>query len=243
MVEGGCLMSTTTTATFGTATAYFFPNSGNKSSERTIEAPDLLPRFGNSKSIIGLDDVLDLLLDFGDKYTQLPDSIKKGFFSMIGTIFSSHDTALLFLFFCMERASTSYMIRKQLPDISESNLYRSLDVLLSLGIIKKAAFVHEKRRTFRPSTVYAIKAYTPEDLCIAIEKDRYARTPVYSEVKRIKQLIIEDYLLARVMKNKEIAFKEIIDIAKKETSNAFNFVDIANLVASELHREGIKVWR
>ncbi len=67
----------------------------------------------------------------------------------------------------------------------------------------------------------------------------HARAPVYSQVRRVTQLILENYLEPRGLR--EIRWQEVL----RETRaycKGFYSGDVARLVARELSQEGVKVW-
>ena len=92
----------------------------------------------------------------------------------------------------------------------------------------------------RPYSLYAIKGYRPEDIVEALQRASKKRTPAYSEVRNITQLILEEYLEPRGLS--EISFREIVAVSR-ERCKGFYSGDIARLVVKELSGEGIKVWR
>lgn len=74
----------------------------------------------------------------------------------------------------------------------------------------------------------------------ALERASQARTIAYPLVASIKQLIVEDYI--QVKGRTEISWREIIRTTRAHYGGYYS-ADIVNLVARELGREGIKVWR
>jgi len=92
----------------------------------------------------------------------------------------------------------------------------------------------------RPCAIYAIRGYEPEDVVRTLERTQRMRVPAYSLVRYIKQLIMEDYLEARNIS--EISWRAILEHTRANC-RGYHQLDIANLVARELSREGIKIWR
>ena len=60
----------------------------------------------------------------------------------------------------------------------------------------------------RPYSIYAMKGHEPQDIIEALERTSRRRLPVYSSVRRITQLILEEYLEPRGLD--EISLREII---------------------------------
>jgi hypothetical protein len=92
----------------------------------------------------------------------------------------------------------------------------------------------------RPPTVYAVRGYTPEDVVGAVERAYKAREPAYSLVQSIKQLIIDDYIQVRGLS--EITWTNILTETRARCMG-YRHLDIARMVARELSREGVRIWR
>ncbi len=78
------------------------------------------------------------------------------------------------------------------------------------------------------------------DVLRVVSRASRMRTPAYSRVRVISQLILDEYLEPRGLR--EITMREIMDETRAKC-RGFYSGDIARLVAAELATEGIKVWR
>ena len=85
-----------------------------------------------------------------------------------------------------------------------------------------------------------MRGCSPDDVVCVLERASRARTPTYPLVASIKQLIMEDYMQVRGWT--EISWREIVRTTRAHCGGYYS-VDIASLVAKELSREGIKLWR
>ncbi len=121
--------------------------------------------------------------------------------------------------------------------MSEPTIYRALNVLLDEGLLIVAVPVGPYMRRGPSARLFAVLDYTQDDVSEAIRRDRFMRTPAYSEVSRLKQLILEEYIGV----NKEIHQKEVYSFVKKRRKNAFPIGDIAQLLCIELQREGCRL--
>ena len=74
----------------------------------------------------------------------------------------------------------------------------------------------------------------------AVERASRAREPAYSLVRSIKQLMLEDYVRVRGLP--EVAWREVLEEARAHCGGN-NGEDIARMVARELSREGVRIWR
>ena len=63
--------------------------------------------------------------------------------------------------------------------------------------------------------------------------------PVYSQVRKISQLILEDYMEPRGLK--EIRWRDVLE-ETRAYCKGFYSGDVARLVARELSQVGVKVW-
>ena len=159
------------------------------------------------------------------------------FFSEVEKICSSGIRRDIFIYLLVNRASCAPLIQGELG-VSQASVYRVLDSLVRLGLIVRIPPRREGRG--RPYNIYAVKGYSPDDIVRALKRASWARTPAFPLVASIKQLIMEDYIQVRGLP--EISWKEILRTTRAHCKGYYN-VDIANMVARELGREGIKIWR
>ena len=73
----------------------------------------------------------------------------------------------------------------------------------------------------------------------ALHRAAAGRSPVYSQVRVVTQLILEEYLEPRGLG--EISWKEILE-ETRACCKGFYSGDVARLVARELSQTGVKVW-
>ncbi len=137
----------------------------------------------------------------------------------------------------VERASCSSLLKVDLG-LSHASVHRELGVLVGLGLVQRVVPHRSGRR--RPYAVYAVKGYSAEDIVRVVERVSRMRTPAYSRVRLISQLILDEYLEPRGLR--EITYREVVAETRTQC-RGFNSGDIARLVAAELVAEGIKVWR
>ena len=90
----------------------------------------------------------------------------------------------------------------------------------------------------RPYTIFAVKGYRPEDVVEALHRAAAGRSPVYSQVRGVTQLILEDYLEPRGLR--EISWREILG-ETRAYCKGFYSADVARLVARELSQVGVRV--
>lgn len=204
----------------------------------------LLPRSGSNSETYNLN-AIELLLSLVGSISQTPENVKREFLSLVGSIFRSPTNVLVLMKFIELRATTSYFLRTELK-ISETSVHRSLKRLMDEGLICIAAPLRWAKKQGAPANIYAIKGYDPEeDILRAIERDRYARTPAYAEVRQFKQLILEEYIAGNpYITNKELKRREVLTFIKRRYRRGeFLAADITDLVCIELQRLGYKISR
>lgn len=168
-------------------------------------------------------DHLQRLLSFGEK------------------IFSSSAVAEAFLYFCLNGASTAWVLQKEL-NMPEATVYRALKRLRALDIIVPALKVSKIRNSKggpRP-TVWALTGASTDEIYNALKLHFKTLSPKYRVAEEVAQTILDNYVSIRDIN--EISYREIM-IHIKELRIPFNKPDIADLAAQYLHDKGIKVWR
>lgn len=192
---------------------------------------------GENNSRLYIDWLFNFFLSSEDKKSSDPEGLLNEFFSFVEKICSSRVCREIFVRLLVVRASCASSLRRDLG-VSQASTYRGLDALVRLGLVVRV--LPHRRGRGRPYTIYAVKGYGPEDVVRAVERAHQEGEPAYSLVLSIKQLIMEDYI--RVGKAPEITWREILREARARCGG-YSHLDIANLVARELRREGIQIWR
>lgn len=118
-----------------------------------------------------------------------------------------------------------------------ASVYRGLNSLVGLGLVERV--MPRREGVGRPYTIFAVRGYRPEDVVGALHRASAGRSPVYSEVRKVTQLIMEEYLEPRGLK--EISRREILS-ETRAYCKGFYSGDVARLVAQELSQTGVKVW-
>ena len=156
-------------------------------------------------------------------------------------IFSSSAIAEAFLYFCLQGASTAWVLQNEL-NMPEATAYRALKRLRCLGIVVPALKVSKVRNSKggpRP-TVWALEGASTEEVARALRLHYRMLSPKFRVAEGVAQSIMDEYIAKRNVY--EISYKEIV-IQVKEMKIPFRTPDIANLAADYLHDKGIKVWR
>jgi len=185
-------------------------------------------------------EILDFVIRSMTTILLLSKERRESLVTLMRTIYRQ-PTVLKVLLTIMElNASTAYVLRKELT-YSKNAVYQALDYLVSSGLVVKARPL--KSGSFRPVAIYGLRGYTAEDVIAAIQKDRLTRTPAYTEVNRIVQLLLEDYLPFISHGNTlsgQVYKREINPIVKREC-RGFMWTDILFLVHRGLRETGLKV--
>jgi predicted transcriptional regulator len=165
----------------------------------------------------------------------------KDLLSFSEKIFSSPTIAEVFFYFCLNGASTAWIIQNKLG-IPEATVYRAIKRLRSIGIISPALKISKIKNSKggpRP-TVWALEGTSMKEVADTIKLHYKMLSPKFLVAEEVAQTILDEYINRR--KIDEITYKEII-MQVKELRIPFRTPDIANLAANYLNDKGIKVWR
>ena len=142
----------------------------------------------------------------------------------------------IFVYLLVFRASCALMLQREL-ELPETSVYRELNRLVDLGLVEKV--LPHSEGIGRPYSIYAVKGYQPEDVVDALHRAAACRSPAYSQVRRVSQLILDDYMEPRGLR--EISWREVL-VETRAYCKGFYSGDIARMVARELSLAGVKVW-
>lgn len=196
---------------------------------------DFLSPDGN-KSRLYTDWLFDFFLSYDNKNSVDPESVLRVFFSFVEKICVSRVRREIFVHLLVIRASCALMLQRDL-ELPMTSVYRELNSLVGLGLVERV--MPRRDGVGRPYTIYAVKGYRPEDVVEALHRAAAGRSPVYSQVRNVTQLILEDYLEPRGLS--EISWREILS-ETRAYCKGFYSGDVARLVARELSQVGVKVW-
>jgi len=184
-----------------------------------------------------IDTLFDLILSSDTIKSRDPERFLRDFISFLKKICLSRVRQDILIHLLVERASCSSLLKVDLG-LSHASVHRELRNLIHLGLVQRVIPYRQGRG--RPITIYAIKGYVPEDILRVTTRISKSRTPAYSNIQSITQLILAEYLEPRGLS--EITWREIV-VETKAQCKGFYSGDIARLVARELSSDGIKVWR
>lgn len=160
----------------------------------------------------------------------------RGLFSFVEKICVSRVRREIFVHLLVVQASCALMLQREL-ELPMASVYRELNSLMGLGLVERV--MPRRDGVGRPYSIYAVKGYRPEDVVEALHRAAAGRSPVYSQVHDVTQLILEDYLEPRGLK--DISWREIL-CETRAYCKGFHSVDVARLVARKLSQVGVKVW-
>lgn len=156
-------------------------------------------------------------------------------------IFSSGSVSEAFLYFCLNGATTAWVLQCELG-MPEATVYRALKRLRAMKVIVPALKVSKVKRSKggpRP-TVWALDTASPGEISDSLRLHYKMLSPKYRVAEEIAQTILEDYEAKG--KPLEISYRDIMGEVKS-LKIPFKGPDIADMAAKYLHEHGIKVWR
>jgi len=162
--------------------------------------------------------------------------------SFIESIFNSVATGEIFLYFLDRGAATAWLLQVDL-ELPEATVYRSLKQLRARGIIVYALKVsrHRGSRGGPRPIVWALQEAHTGDIAHAIRSHQRSLSPKYRVAEELVQTVIKDHL-ERTPQPEEITHRMILSVIRGH-SEPYHTRDIADLAATILREQGIKVWR
>jgi len=192
-------------------------------------------------AILYIDLLFRLILSYNDTIPFNPLLRLREFFSWTETITSSQIRKNIFFYFVEKKVATVPVLVDALGKPRPS-IYREIRELLDNDIVEKIVRArYIKKKPGRGPAIYGLKGkWQPDDVVDAINKHKIISSPNFVMVRNISQTILDGYLSRQNVS--EIKLNEIIAICKGSCPGFYDF-DIADQVANNLSKRGIKVWR
>ena len=176
-------------------------------------------------------EIFTFLLSYVVKKGLEKDFNPQDFLTRLVNIFQKPAVLDVFFLLLQLKASTVNLLDQELPDLSWRTIYRAIHFLEDLGWVVKTRPV---KTDGRPAAMFALRDYSPDDLVRAFERERHARTPVYEEVKRIVQVILDDVIPELQLKGyKDLYSTEVYNVIKR-SQRGFRAEDLYPLVLEKL---------
>jgi len=121
-------------------------------------------------------------------------------------------------------------------EANEGHIYKEINWLRKNNFIEASGPVRVFKKSGPKPILYTLPDTPKETIPKMIIKVQQSYTKIYKVSRDLAQRIFDE------LKDEEIQFSKITDLAKKN-SQGFYFLDVANIAAEELHNQGIKVWR
>ena len=158
------------------------------------------------------------------------DIIHSQIVQQLCTLFSSENLLKAAIYFAVNEAATALILKHKLK-LPHTTAYWALQELHKIDLIKPATTFRDSSK--RPITVWAIPGADPEKVKEAILEHRRLTSPKY----QIAQQLLTDFT-----QKKEVSYREIV-IRIRELKIPYQTTDIADLIAWELQKRGVRVWR
>jgi len=186
---------------------------------------------------------INLLLPYGERWSQDPVKTVKDLLSYFENIVTSKNRKKIYLYLLEKQASTPQCVVADLG-LPEQSVYREIKHFIQKGILEYAIKPRHQRKT--SGKVPGVISLPNCDLSYiqdAIKRDKIRKHPKSKLVLRLTQLILEEYFSDRT--EKEIYYTSIVGFVKNECKD-FAFKDIMTFsdeIAENLHFKSIKVWK
>ena len=186
--------------------------------------------------------VNEVLQRLGIIISQSPSTLQNRITERLCNLLRSEAAAQVFIRLCREKADTPYVLTRELHMPSRT-VYNALKRLRNMGLLVESQPFRGGVRPGAKAGVFALTGYDPADLQGAVKRDLIARTPAYAEVKRIAQLLLDDYLPIISHGNTlngKVYKAEINRIVRRECRGV-HFLDVLPLIEVELRNKGLVV--
>jgi len=114
---------------------------------------------------------------------------------------------------------------------------RTLPTLIRKNLVVKVYVLQRRGVSGCRPVIYGVQGYSKQELDQAVSRALRRFTPIYRHVDALLQRTLPE------IQDEEIQFRKIMHLARKHSGKGFNYIDLANEVARELSRNGVRVWR
>lgn len=158
--------------------------------------------------------------------------------SKYASIFTSRNNLTIYKYFLTQGATFSSEIIDQC-NMTESSTHRALKYLTKHNLIQPIVPIKRGKGSGAgpATTVYQIREATGKEIREATNRVMRYQSKYYGFVEQVYQLTLPE------VKNQEIQYRKIVNIARKNGSYGYHYTDIANEIARKLQYDGVKIWR
>jgi len=184
-----------------------------------------------------------VLLQVGTIISQSPDPFQAKITKRLCNLIRSEAAAQIFIRLCKTQADTPFVLIREL-EMPARTAYNALTRLKQMELVVETQPLRGMVRTGAKASVFALSGYEPEALMGAMERDRFARSPAYTEVKRLAQLLLDDYF-STISKGNTLegtVYRSAVNQVIRRECRGVRFGDIMPLIEVELKRQGLEVF-
>ncbi len=192
--------------------------------------------------ILKLIEKMKLLFSYGANNLSQRAVAVQELVAFLESIMKSPVTSDVFFYFLEHGAATAWLLQVDLTQ-PEASVYRALKNLRKMDILVNAIKIskHKDSRGGPRPIVWALQGAHATDVAAAIRKHYRSLSPKYRVAEELVQTVIKDHL-ERNTHVDGITHRTILGIIKGQ-AEPYHTRDIADLAATILHGQGIKVWR
>ena len=188
------------------------------------------------------DAVNEVLKRLGTIISQSPSTLQERITERLCHLLKSEATAKVFIRLCREKADTPFVLTRELH-IPPRTVYNALTRLKNMDLVVESQPFRGGVRPGAKAAVFALTGYVPQNILGAVARDRIARSPAYAEVKRISQLLLDEYLpiISHGNTLDGTVYKDEINRIVRKECRGVHFIDVLPLIEVELRRRGLAV--
>jgi len=195
-----------------------------------------------NNSVLKLIRKMKLLFSYGENNLSQRAVAVQELVAFLESIMKSPATSDIFFYFLEHGAATAWLLQVDLTQ-PEASVYRALKNLRKMDILVDALKISRQRGSRggpRP-TVWALQGADAADVAAAIRKHYRSLSPKYRVAEELVQTVIQEHL-ERNTHVDGITHRTILGIIRGQ-AEPYHTRDIADLAATILREQGIKVWR
>jgi len=185
------------------------------------------------KKVIELLRYIDTLLPLVKISPSSEDNTYSELFPFLEIIFKNLNRLKTAIYFVRYEAATPLILRCRL-NVPCTTIYRIIKEFSHIGLIRPITIFRDSEG--RPVTVWAIPGARPEKVQEAILEHKRLSSPKYQLAENLVQTILTK------LPRPEITYRDIV-IHIRELRIPYQSTDIADLIAWELQKRGVRVWR
>lgn len=190
-----------------------------------------------TNTILHILNEIHLVQHYGTTNSKNGSTLKRDIVQDIGTLLTGKKWPIT-QYFLVYGAASAWTLRFRLS-VKKRTVYNALESLKQCGLIAEFHKAPKANERGQEASIWGLITAPDNQITDATVLHMRLCSKKYQTAERVGQTILEDYMSKQL---KEIAYRDILQEVKK-LKIPFKTPDIAELTATFLHEQGLKVWR